>query len=67
MSDRGRRILESLRRGSQSVSNLQWDLEGTEDFVPLPSIRRTIGELRAEGFNIRVSRSVGWPEYVLGR
>jgi hypothetical protein len=56
-----------LKIGPTSAANLQWDLEAIEDRVPLPSIRRTIGELRGAGYNIRVIWSAGWPEYVLGR
>jgi len=64
---RAAQILKSLRRGPQSIGNLQWDLEGSEDSVPQPSIRRTIGILRSEGFNILVRRTLGFPEYVLAK
>lgn len=65
MSNRGELILESLKRGPTSARDLQWDLEGFEPSVPLPSIRRTIGVLRDDGWDINVQHYSGFPEYVL--
>lgn len=65
MSLRAETILSSLRIGPTSARDLQWELEGFESVVPLPSIRRSIGELRDAGWDINVQWDAGFPEYVL--
>jgi predicted ArsR family transcriptional regulator len=61
VTTRNDRILIQLRKGEESASNLALILD-----CPIPSVRRSIQELRASGHNISFSGQGSSELYRLG-
>jgi len=60
-TSRNEKILSQIRKGEESASNLALILD-----CPIPSIRRSIQELRASGHNISFSGQGASELYRLG-
>lgn len=61
MTSRNEKTLNQLRKGEESASNLALILD-----CPIPSVRRSIQELRSDGHNISFSGQGSSELYRLG-